>query len=238
MEARRTGLNGFNTRIAGFLSQASARRIPPQGLEEVYRLRYAAYLREGAIEPNPLRRFADSYDDSPNVWTFGVYLDGVLASSIRMHVGGRESPGMPALQVFGHALRPELDSGKTIIDPTRFVTDVFYSRRYPELPYATVRLAWMACAWFDAQMLLATVRIEHQAFYRRLFGHRVLVDAVAYPGLKKPISLMSVDYEEARARVVTRYPFLESSPAEREALFGTRSADVADPAAGPGRALG
>ena len=43
--------------------------------EDIYRLRYAAYLREGAIPPNSSERFADQLDESINAWILGVYID-------------------------------------------------------------------------------------------------------------------------------------------------------------------
>ena len=58
----------------------------PAEKEAVYRLRYRAYLREGAIVPSSEKRLSDAYDDAPNAWTFGVYLHGELYSSIRVSV--------------------------------------------------------------------------------------------------------------------------------------------------------
>ena len=135
--------------------------------EAIFRLRYQAYLREGAIAPSPSERFADPLDEAANAWIFGVYVDGELASSIRLHVASRQSPDLPALNVFSDLLSPEIGAGKTIIDPTRFVADRSASRRYPELCYVTTRLAWLASEYFHTSLLLATVRAEHQAFYRR-----------------------------------------------------------------------
>ena len=43
----------------------------------------------------------------------------------------------------------------------------------------TTRLAWLASEFFQTSLLLATVRAEHQAFYRRVFGHRLICDATA-----------------------------------------------------------
>src|SRR6185503_15959605 len=124
--------------------------------------------REGAIAANVQERFADPLDDTPNAWIFGVYVDGELASSIRLHVASRQARDLPALNVFPDLLDPEIDAGKTIVDPTRFVVDRVASRRYPELCYVTTRLAWLASEYFQASLLLATVRAEHQAFYRRV----------------------------------------------------------------------
>src|SRR5258707_8420787 len=56
----------------------------PEEKEEIYRLRYRAYLREGAIQPLSDQRVIDQFDDTPNTWTFGVYFHGQLYSSIRV----------------------------------------------------------------------------------------------------------------------------------------------------------
>jgi N-acyl-L-homoserine lactone synthetase len=192
--------------------------------EAIFRLRYAAYLREGAIPANPEKRFCDALDETDNALIFGVHIDGELASSIRLHVATRAHPHLPALNVFSDMLAPVIAAGRTVIDPTRFVADRAASRRHPELCYVTTRLAWLASEYFAANMLLATVRVEHQAFYRRVFGHRVICDAREYPSLTKPISLMALDYPTARYRVLQRNPFFRSSLFERRMLFSSSAA--------------
>ena len=52
--------------------------------DKIYRLRYRAYLREGAIMPSPSERVIDQHDDAPNSWTFGIYIHGELYSSLRV----------------------------------------------------------------------------------------------------------------------------------------------------------
>lgn len=184
----------------------------------IYRLRYDAYLRKGAIHPNLNRRFIDAYDSLPNAWTFGVYVDSQLASSFRIHVSSKESPHLPALQVFSDLLAPELVAGKTLIDHTRFVTDPS-GTLYPELPYATVRLGYMAAEYFSADMGVAGVRGEHQRFYKRVFGYRPVTAPRSYPTLTKPIILMVLDFPAAREKIVRRYPFFHSTAFERRMLF-------------------
>ena len=218
----------LSDRVLELLERVDYRRVEtPEDREAIFRLRYFAYLREGAIAANVQERFADPLDDTPNAWIFGVYVDGELASSIRLHVASRQARDLPALNVFPDLLDPEIDAGKTIVDPTRFVVDRVASRRYPELCYVTTRLAWLASEYFQASLLLATVRAEHQAFYRRVFGHRLICDPRHYPSLAKPISLMAVDYAMARERVPQRYPFFRSTFFERRMLFGRDRAAVA-----------
>jgi len=87
--------------------------------ETIFRLRYQAYLRDGSISANSTKSFSDPYDEMGNVFLFGLYIDGDLASSVRIHVASKDQPVFPSLEVFPDILRPELDAGKVIVDPTR-----------------------------------------------------------------------------------------------------------------------
>ncbi len=194
--------------------------------DQIYRLRYLAYRRETAIQSNHNKRFSDTYDDLPNAFTFGLYIDDKLASSFRMHVSTEKYSDLPAAHVFPEILKPEIEAGKTIIDPTRFVADADAARLYPELPYATVRLGYLAAEYFSADIVLATVRAEHQAFYKRVFGHRPICPPRPYPTLSKPISLMTLHFPPAREQIIRRYPFFHSTAFERRMLF-ERQAKVA-----------
>jgi hypothetical protein len=187
--------------------------------EAIYRLRYRAYLHEGAIEPRADQRLTDRFDDLPNSWIFGIYLDGELTSSLRISVATPDDDDTPAVNAFRDLLEPELARGKVIVDPNRFVADPVRRTRYPELPYVTLRLAYVACTHFKADIGTATVRKEHQAFYRRVFLHKSLCPPRPYPTLTKPLCLMAVDYPKMCERVFQRYPFFRSSASERRMLF-------------------
>ncbi|MCK1514248.1 hypothetical protein IVB22_17085 [Bradyrhizobium sp. 190] len=191
----------------------------PEEKDEIYRLRYRAYLREGAIQPSTEGRVIDQFEDAPNAWTFGVYFHGELYSSIRVSVLTPEWRMSPSVELFGDVLHPELDKGKVIIDSTRFVADPEKARIFPELPYVTVRLGSMAGVYFNADYGLAIVRPEHQAFYRRVFLHETWCEPRTYPGLVKPVGLMAAHLPTVRDRVLARYPFLRSSAFERRTLF-------------------
>jgi hypothetical protein len=195
----------------------------PEEREEIYNLRYRAYLREGAIEPSADQRVTDRYDDAPNAWTFGIYLHDELCSSVRISVLTSEWRMSPSVEAFGDILHPRLDRGEIIIDPTRFVADPEKAKRFPELPYVTLRLAYLACEFFNADIGLAIVRAEHQAFYRRVFLHETLAEPRFFPGLLKPVGLMATDFRRAgpalREKFFERYPFMRSSAFERRMLF-------------------
>jgi hypothetical protein len=212
--------SGFSRSVSEFLPHVEVSRATNETEKaNIYRLRYSTYLKEGTLLPGAPEIFKDKYDESPNGMTFGLYVHGRLGSSIRLHVGTQQCSILPALSVFPDYVEPLLARGLTIIDSTRFVVEANASRMYPPLPYATMRLCAIAGEHFDADISLAAVRLEHQSFYKRLFGYQVVCEARSYPTLAKPISLMAVEFRKVRDIVKQRYPFLISTASERRAMF-------------------
>jgi N-acyl-L-homoserine lactone synthetase len=211
----------FSDRLWRLLDRTDYRAADTDTLrQEIFRLRYQAYLRDGGIRPNASRSFADRYDEMDNTYLFGVYVDQELAGSIRVHIVSKDRPECPSLEAFPDFLQPEIDAGKTIIDSSRFVSDERLSRLHRGLPYAISRLSGLAAHHFGADQLLAAVRVEHQVFYRRTFHHRVVCEPRPYPGLARKLSLMTAHYPTFVERVHRRFPFFRSTYFERRTLFG------------------
>jgi N-acyl-L-homoserine lactone synthetase len=218
---------GLVERLAALVARVECRRADsPEEREAIFRLRYQAYLREGAIAANPSGRFTDADDDTDNAYIFGLYVDGELASSLRLHIASKDHPDFPSLHVFPDILQPRLDAGRVILDFTRFVADERLSRLHRGLPYATLRPCMLAAEYFHADDMLAAVRIEHQAFYHRAFNHQPLCAPRPYPQLTKPISLMSLDFPTAARELYRRYPFFLSTERERQMLFQRSPASI------------
>ncbi len=221
-----------STRVATLVARVEYRRADNAAEREACaRLRYQAYLREGSIPANSAETFIDPYDETDNAYLFGLYVDGELASSLRLHIASKAQPASPSLEVFPEYLRPELDAGKVLVDPTRFVANERLSRMHPGLPYATVRLCLLAGDHFGADQLLAAVKMEHRAFYQRAFNYRMVCAPRPYPHLAQPVCLMTLHFPSSAERLYQRYPFFRSDPAERQKLFGYRHAPIATGAA-------
>jgi hypothetical protein len=211
-------------RGAGLFDRVDYRVIEtPEERDALYLMRYRAYLHGGLILPSESQRVSDRYDDAPNAWTFGIYVDGELCSSLRLHVLTPESRTSYATELFGDVLHRRLDRGEVIIDPARFVADPEKAQRFPELPYLTVRLAYLACEYFNADTGLAQVRAEHQAFYRRVFLQETIAEPRSFPNVLKKVALMACDFPAVRERVMTRFPIMRSSAFERRMLFERRA---------------
>ena len=209
----------FADRLKDLLAEIDYRTVSSgEDREQVYRLRYDAYLREGMTKANALGQLSDRFDDASNAWIFGLYIGDELTSSIRVCVASQEHGSSPAVGFFPNILIPDLQQGRVIVDPNRLVTDKDASRHYPELAYLTVRLGYVAAVHFDADVVTATVRAEHQAFYKRVFGMRPDSLPCAIPPIEKPFCLMSFR-EASMEPILNRYPAFRSTPAERAALF-------------------
>jgi hypothetical protein len=193
----------------------------PEDRDNLYLMRYRAYLQAGLIVPSESMRVTDRFDDAPNTWNFGIYVDGDLCSSVRIHVLTSDWRMSYTTEVFGDVLHPRLDRGEVLVDPCRFVADPEKHQRFPELPYLTVRLAFLACDHFNADTGLAMIRTDHQAFYRRVFLHETISpEPRGFPGwpTKKAV-LMASDFRNQRDKVLTRFPIMRSSAFERRMLF-------------------
>jgi N-acyl amino acid synthase FeeM len=192
----------------------------PEERDSVYLLRYKAYLHGGLILPSESQRVSDCYDDAPNVWIFGVYVDGELCSSIRIHVLTSEWRMSYSTELYGDVLHSRLDRGEVFVDPARLAADPEKAKQFPELPYVTLRLAYLACDHFNADTGLAMVRPDHQPFYRRVFLHEPIAEPRAFPGWHTmKTSLMASDFRTLREKVLARFPIMRSSAFERRMLF-------------------
>ncbi len=209
-------------RGAGLFDRIDYRLIEtPEEKDLIYSLRYKAYLHGQLIPESEARRVTDRYDDAPNAWIFGVYVDGELCSSFRIHVLTSEWRTSFSTEFFGDILHPRLDRGEVFVDPARFAADPEKAQRFPELPYLTVRLGYLACDHFNADTGLALVRPDHQAFYRRVLLSETISEPRLFPSFSgsKTVVLMASDFRNVREKILTRFPIMRSSAFERRMLF-------------------
>jgi hypothetical protein len=213
----------FADRAGRLLTGVDCRRADnSEQREAISQLRYQAYLRDGAISPNPVGRFSDHYDQTDNAYLFALYVEGELASSLRVHIASEERSKLPSLEVFPEYLQPELDAGKILVDTTHVVASEKLSRLHRELPYVTFRLCILAAEHFGADHCLVAAKAEHRAFYQRALDYRAVCEPRACPQLNKPVSLMALHFPSAAGVLHRKYPFFRSSQFERRCLFERR----------------
>ncbi len=103
----------FADRVARILERVKHRpAISQADREAAYRLRYEAYLRQNLLDQRlDAMLYDEVYDKSPNSLTTMTYIDGELASTVRVHVVSEEAAVSPALDVFPDVLVPRLRGG-------------------------------------------------------------------------------------------------------------------------------
>jgi hypothetical protein len=213
--------NAFSDGVKRLLQKVEYRLATTDAeLDAHQRLRYDANLREGVILPNDSKRLTDQFENVVNGFNIGIYIDGELASALRLHVLSQRHPRSVLRQNYPDVVDGLVESGLQIIDITRLAANYDIARRYPQLLYVTVRLSMLACEHFDADVILAGVRREHLAFYKREFMATPLTEPRPYPTVIKPQSLFQIDYRNNRDRIVGRHSFYASTPPERWAIFG------------------
>jgi hypothetical protein len=210
----------FSERAAELLSRVDYRRADsPEQRETIFRLRYDAYRRDDAIAPDALGRVSDCYDDGANVHHLALYVDGELASALRLHIGSAQNPDFPALAVFPAYQRTELESGTVYIGTSHVVADEQSARRYRQLPYLTLRLSVLAAEHFGASECLIAASNEQRVFYERAFTYQTIGEPRPCPPLLRPMNVMALHFPVAAADLYRRYPFFRSSAFERRRLF-------------------
>jgi N-acyl-L-homoserine lactone synthetase len=219
-DQQETAVSSFTRSVLNLLERVEYRFCDRgEDLEAIYRLRYESYLRAGMLAPNAARMVMDSYDDLPNSYRFGVFYDGLLVSTLRLHAVSAKNPLSPSTEVFGDVLMPRIAAGESFVDPSRFAADPEWSSQLKVLPYITLRLAVVACEHFNPTYCLTAIKEEHTGFYQRIFRSSQAVLPRTYPGLTIPVYLFQSKCSENLGNTIERFPFFASSPFEQRLLF-------------------
>jgi hypothetical protein len=193
----------------------------PEEKRLVFKTRLATIKQEDLVPSvNEQRGHDDVYDASSNHWNIILLLDGVLMSTARVHVGESERAVLPSMCTFANVLGPLLRGGRRIIDLTRVAANPEIARRLPELPFLTLRTAWLAAEHFHGNIITTACIPEHQAFYRRVFGFESLCLPRFCPQIGRVVVCMTVNFRDQKARVESHYPVFRSTYRERQQIFG------------------
>jgi hypothetical protein len=228
MTASVGALPGFSDRVLRFLERVEHRIARTDcEREAAFRLRHDAYVRNDLMQPRPDQRLFDKpYDTAANAWITTTFVDGELAATTRLNLGIGEDCILPSMAVYPDVVAPRLKAGFVILETTRLAANIRISGSNPEVAYLAMRPGFMAAVHFDIDLAVASPRLEHMAFYRRVLLFAQWCEPRPYPGLTAKFGCMGAEFQDAQARIEARYPFYKSAPTEREALFGPRAREL------------
>lgn len=182
------------------------------------------------VPQNLLHRISDPLDETSNATKFGIFIDGELVATIRLHHVTPKDRRSTAMTVYGDILHHRLDEGISFIDPSRFAVDPTWSLIYPQIPYLTLRVAGMACVHYNAPYCITMVREEHGGFYRRVYKAKMIGEPRLYSAnVEAMIALYEADVLGIMEESYRRYPFFRSRASERRLLFDRPSLGINAP---------
>jgi hypothetical protein len=160
---------------------------------------------KGAILPSEISASPTNMTTCPTSWTFGVYF---RRRTLQFGPHQRADAGMAGVprRKFRRLLDPNLIGARS--SSIRRASSPIPTRPksgFPELPYVTLRLAYMACEYFNA---------DYRAGHRASRASGVLSPrvpardhrrAAIVPGLLKPVGLMAADFRRC-GKGFERYP--------------------------------
>jgi hypothetical protein len=184
--------------------------------EEVYALRYRAYLQEGAIEPHPSERFCDHFDNQPNNVTWALTDHGRVVGSIRTTWYDPADPTHKIPEQLGYPEEVErlATASQRILSGNRFVTEPDRPQRDSLYPILLLRHHMMV-AHQRADLALAAVRSNHLPFYRRMLQLERVSEGRIYPGLKSVMYLTACNFSNGVDSVYVNTPSLKPKGYER-----------------------
>lgn len=169
----------------------------PAEMEQVYRLRHACYLRQGAIEPRPDGLFADRYDELPNHFSFLMRsgdepIGTVRISVVKPELGWTQAP---SCTVFGDHPTLKHMAQESFVEASRFS---FAHTAPRNILYRLVANQAMMADFHNTKWLVACPRSEHAPIYQRMFGFTRIAPPRKYFGVSFETELLAVSREDLR----------------------------------------
>jgi hypothetical protein len=192
------------------------KRVHSQSLrEEVYALRYRAYIHENAIEPCGTQRFEDKYDSQPNNILWALTENQRVVGSIRTTwFDPASSWSIPEIDGYAEDVKKVIPHGKKILSGNRFVTDPNRIERGSSWAIFLLR-HHMLVAESRAQFALAAVRTNHLQFYSKVLKLDRVSEGRIYPGLKSTMFLTACEFQLHVNQVYELTPKLKPRGYER-----------------------
>jgi hypothetical protein len=217
----------FSDRVLRFLERVEHRIARTDcEREAAFQLRHDAYVRNDLMGPQADRRLFDkAYDIAPNAWITLTFVDGELVATTRLNLGVGEDALLPSMAVYPDVIAPRLKAGFAILETTRLAADIRISGSNPELAYLAMRPGFMAAVHFDIDFAVASPRLEHMAFYRRVLLFSQWCEPRPYPGLTAKFGCMGADFHAAQAQIEARARRGFGRPSRK---LGLRSGYAAD----------
>lgn len=206
-------------RVMDMMDRVEYRRIiAADDLEDVGVLRRQAFNARQLYHDKFEGPVIESLDFARGNYVFGLYIDGTLASSMRLSIVEPGCHPTSAMQACPETINPLLQQGMRFIELSRFAIDPEAVNEVPLLPALTHRLSVMMTIHLKADYCIGLVKLKHEAYYRRMFRATRLAGPFVPDGMFPDTLLLGVSRAN-QAYVTGRNPVFFFTSTEARLLF-------------------
>jgi hypothetical protein len=165
---------------------------------QVYRLRYACYLRKGAIAERADAQFSDSFDQTPNSFSFLIRsaehqpVASVRITVVRPDLGWNDAP---VQHVYGDHPAFQVIARESFVEANRLC---FGQQARRDTFVSLVGHMAALAEFYGVEWLIACPRLEHSPIYQRMFGFKPLAAPRQYFGVDFQTQLLGIRVSELR----------------------------------------
>lgn len=182
--------------------------------DDVFRLRYRAYLSEGEIPESRSGMFSDQYDERPNQVTWALFNGDQMVGTMRsMFYQPSSQLMLPEHKVFGDLLVKSVPNDVRVVSGNRFAVDPDTDRNDKRYSFALLKHHMMV-ALVKADWAVAAVRTNHLAFYRRVLQMQVASEPRFYDEMNSGFTLLSANVLDNYSAICSRHPSLRASTSD------------------------
>jgi hypothetical protein len=182
--------------------------------DEVFRLRYRAYMNEGEIPENRSGMFYDDYDEAPNQVSWALFLGEELVGTVRsMFFSPAGSLLLPEHKVYGDIIPNMLPYNARVVSGNRFAIDPAHVNMGKRLTFQLLKHHIMV-ALVKGDWAIAAVKQHHQPFYERVMSLTAASEPRYYDEMNSSFTLMVANVLDKYASVCARHPTLRPNTSD------------------------
>ncbi len=189
---------------------------PGTDKDEIYALRYRAFIDAGLILERPDARFTDAYDDLDTTTTLAAFDGSKCVGTFRLAFGADGTRSMPCQSIFPQARTLRQTGYTRPVEFTRLVIDPdLTNTSFRTTLYATlVRAGMIVANAARADYGLISINPSQVKFYAMMCAFREIARGDDYPGINAPAVLMGRDFRSIDAKRSLQNRFFRISEAE------------------------
>ncbi|WP_262690628.1 N-acyl amino acid synthase FeeM domain-containing protein [Kordiimonas aestuarii] len=177
---------------------------PKSAAQEIFELRYTAYLDKASIKENSNGAFSDPYDMAPNCHSFIEYIEGMAAGSIRACVYEPLKPhlGIPAQELFPEEMEAHLGLESAVVESNKFVVHPTFQHKALRLKFKLFKNVFDKALEIGADYIVTSPRATQIDFYRGM-QFEPISSVKRSLALDFDVVLMACNLNKARKLVAT-----------------------------------